>query len=636
MVDCAGLENRRAERLRGFESHLLRQSLSMPFPAPVPPRSSIRRKIIIGFGLVLFMLLIIGLISYRSTRAFIQTADWVARTHVVMEVQERTQRHLMEMESGRRGFIATGDESFLQDFEEAQTQIIENFNTLKEYTADTPQQTLKIDRLLTLIQRNFAEQQTEIETRRTQGFAASVALFSKRDSEKNTQDIRKILGDFDTEQRALLAERSRLTREVGRATTFTILAGSVFTFVALLVACALILRDVAARYRAEEALAAEHHLLLSIIDTIPDHVYVKDVEGRFILDNVAHRDMYGPKTEGTTTGRTVFDYYSADDAERFDEDDHRVIETGEGIFNHEELRLQEDGSELWIQTTKVPLRDTDGSIIGLVGISGDISDRKGAEEQLRRFAAQLESSNAELQNFASVASHDLQEPLRKIQAFSDRLRAKCGSALNAQGLDYLGRMENAAQRMQVLIQDLLKLSRITSRALPFEKCNLAEVVRAVLSDLEIMIEQKNAVVEVGDLPTIEADPVQMRQLFQNLISNALKFQKPGEKAEVIIEGRIYQMKERNIPGAAPGQEICKIVIRDNGIGFDPKFGDQIFVVFQRLHSRDEYEGTGIGLAVCRKITDRHGGSIVAKSAEGQGAAFIVTLPVTQQSPQANE
>jgi PAS domain S-box-containing protein len=609
----------------------------MPYQPPVPPRSTIRRKIILGFGLVFIMLGVIGLISYRSTQNFIQTADVVAHTREVMEIEERTQRHLMEMESGLRGFIVTGDESYLRNYEDAQSQIIENFNWLKTFTADTPQQTLKLDRLLTLIQRDFAEQQNQIEMRRTQGFAASLKSYAAGDNEKATvEEIGKILADFDREQRALLVERAAVVHTVGTATILTILTGSVFTFVALLVACVLILRDVTARYRAEEALAAEHHLLLSIIDTIPDHVYVKDVEGRFILDNIAHRESYGPKTEGTTTGRTVFDYYSAEEAERFDEDDHRVIETGEGLFNQEEPLLQENGSEIWIQTTKVPLRDTDGSIIGLVGISADITGRKISEEQLLRFAAQLESSNTELQNFASVASHDLQEPLRKIQTFSDRLRTKCGAALNAQGLDYLDRMQNAARRMQILIQDLLKLSRVTSRALPFEQCNLNEIVRSVLGDLELLIEQKNAKVEVGDLPAIEADPVQMQQLFQNLISNALKFQKNGDKPEVVVEGRTYQMQERNIAGAAPGQRICKLVIRDNGIGFDPKFAEQIFVVFQRLHTRSEYEGTGIGLAVCRKITDRHGGSIVAQSAEGQGAAFIVTLPVTQTLPQANE
>src|SRR5262249_51173978 len=161
----------------------------------------------------------------------------------------------------------------------------------------------------------------------------------------------------------------------------------------------------------------------------------------------------GPKTEGTTTGRTVFDYHTAEDAQRFDEDDQRVLATGEGIYNQEEPREQEDGTELWIETTKVPLKDTDGSIIGLVGISADITDRTIAEMQVLRFAQPLESSNAELQNFASVASHDLQEPLRKIQAFSDRLRTKCGAFLNEQGKDYLDRMQGAAQRMQVLIQD---------------------------------------------------------------------------------------------------------------------------------------------------------------------------------------
>ncbi len=589
-----------------------------------------------GFGLVLGMLGVIGLISYRSTRDFIITAEWVAHTREVMEIQERTQRHLMEMESGRRGYLITGDENMLRDFEEAQARIIENFNSLKIYTADTPQQTLKLDRLLTLIQRSFAEQQSEIEVRRTQGFKPSADAFAKGDSEHTTQEIRKILADFDREQRVLLGERAELTRVIGHATTVTIIAGSVFTFVALLVACILILRDVTARRRAEEALATEHNLLLSIIDTIPDHVYVKDLAGRFILDNIAHRELHGPKTDGSTTGRTVHDYYLPDEAARFDEDDRLVIETGEPIMNREQQVPPVNGRDSWIGITKVPLRDPIGRVIGLVGISADISDRKAAEETLWSFASQLERSNAELQNFASVASHDLQEPLRKIQAFGDRLRVKCGDALSAQGLDYLDRMQSAAQRMQVLIQDLLKLSRVTSRAQPFEECNLNEIVAAVLTDLELVIEQTGAEVEVNELPAIQADPLQMRQLFQNLISNALKFQRPGDLPRVVVEGRIFQMKERKSPGALAGEQICKLVVRDNGIGFDSKFAEQIFVVFQRLHSRAEYEGTGIGLAICRKITDRHGGTIVAKSAEGQGAAFIVTLPVTQSSPQAHE
>jgi len=190
--------------------------------------------------------------------------------------------------------------------------------------------------------------------------------------------------------------------------------------------------------------------------------------------------------------------------------------------------------------------------------------------------------------------------------------------------------------MQVLIQDLLKLSRVTSRALPFVECALRDIALGVVSDLEVAIEQKNARVEIGELPVIPGDPVQLQQLFQNLISNALKFQRAGEVPVVTVTSRVYTPLEPLITGATSGNAVCEIVVQDNGIGFEACFAEQIFVVFQRLHNRTEYEGTGIGLAICRKITDRHGGTIVAKSAEGQGAAFIVTLPVAQISPQAHE
>ncbi len=608
----------------------------MPQSPPPRPRFSIRRKVVLGFGLVLVMLGIIAFVSYRSTRSFIKHADWVQHTREVMEISERTQRFLMEMEAGRRGFLITGDEKLLRGYEEAQGSIIECFNALKADTADTPQQTLKLDRLLQLIQRSFALQRAEIDLRRTQGFQAGAALFAEGETEQTTREIEKLLADFLREQQALLKERADFTRLLGGATTGTILFGSLFTFGALVWACVLILRDIAARRRAESALAAEHNLLRSIIDTIPDHVFVKDVKGRFILDNESHRQLLTKSDGAETEGRTVFDYFPPEDATRYNDDDRFVIETGERILNREESVRGEEGPDTWMQTTKVPLRDARGQIIGLVGIAANITERKAAEEKLRRFAAQLEQSNAELQNFASVASHDLQEPLRKIQAFGGRLRTKCGAALGEQGLDYLERMEGAARRMQILIQDLLKLSRVTSRALPFEACVLGEIVTAVLTDLEVAISDKNARVEVGALPEVRGDPMQMRQLFQNLISNALKFQPPGKVPLVRISSRVFVPAERIISGAPPGDEVCEIRVQDNGIGFDAGFAEQIFVVFQRLHTRSEFDGTGIGLAVCRKITDRHGGTIVAKSAEGEGAVFIVTLPIKQPSDAAHE
>jgi light-regulated signal transduction histidine kinase (bacteriophytochrome) len=257
------------------------------------------------------------------------------------------------------------------------------------------------------------------------------------------------------------------------------------------------------------------------------------------------------------------------------------------------------------------------------GFMVDITKRKRAEAGLRTYAEKLQRSNRELQDFAHVASHDLQEPLRKVSSFSERLRTKYGDALGDQGLDYLRRMEGATVRMQGLIEDLLSLSRVTTQANPFEPVDLAVVVPEVISDLEARLEETGGTVEVGALPTVEADQAQMRQLLQNLISNALKFHEPGEPPVV----KVYAEPEGR--AANGGRMRCRLVVEDDGIGFDEEHLGRIFVPFERLHGRGAYEGTGMGLAICRKVVERHGGEITAESVPGQGARFIAKLPMKQ-------
>ncbi|MDY7021131.1 MAG: response regulator [Cyanobacteriota bacterium] len=257
-----------------------------------------------------------------------------------------------------------------------------------------------------------------------------------------------------------------------------------------------------------------------------------------------------------------------------------------------------------------------------VHLKAEVERRQQTVRELENLTKRLEISNQELQDFAYVSSHDLQEPLRKIQAFGDRLKSTCQDSLNDKGLDYLERMLNAASRAQILINDLLAFSRVTTKAKPFEAINLSQVLAGVLSDLEIRIEQTKAKLEVDSLPVIEADALQMRQLLQNLISNALKFQAEGHRPMIQIRSRQYLQN---------GQEWCEIQIVDNGIGFEEKYTDRIFQIFQRLHGRSTYQGTGIGLAICRKIAERHGGTLTAKSQPNQGATFIFTLPVHQTS-----
>ncbi len=260
----------------------------------------------------------------------------------------------------------------------------------------------------------------------------------------------------------------------------------------------------------------------------------------------------------------------------------------------------------------------------------DISRRKRAEEAQRRYAKELERSNQELEQFAYAASHDLQEPLRKIRTFGDRLRRSCEEVLDDKGNDCLNRMQNAAERMQDLIQGLLTLSRVTTKGIDFVPVDLGKVVREVMADLEIPIEKTDAQIEWVKLPTIEADSMQMRQLFQNLLGNAIKFQEKGNRPVIKISSRLDSDSSFLNPVGISKKDYYQITVEDNGIGFDEKYRDRIFDVFQRLHPRDVHKGTGVGLSICRKIVERHGGSIEAKSQEGEGAKFLIRLPVAHR------
>jgi signal transduction histidine kinase len=263
----------------------------------------------------------------------------------------------------------------------------------------------------------------------------------------------------------------------------------------------------------------------------------------------------------------------------------------------------------------------------LIRLDGSITRQKKVEQELKEYAEKLSNSNRDLESFAHIASHDLQEPLRKVIAFGDRLSDKYVSALDDQGRDYLQRMQNAARRMQNLISGLLHYSRVSTKAQPFKPVDLAVVTGDVLSDLQERIQQANVHVDVGDLATIEADPLQMHQLIQNLVSNALKYSKKDMLPVVKIYGKEIENGEG---GEGEEEKMYQLTIEDNGIGFDQKYANRIFDIFQRLHGRKEYEGSGIGLSICRKIVDRHDGAIAVKSALGEGAVFVITLPAKQK------
>lgn len=313
-----------------------------------------------------------------------------------------------------------------------------------------------------------------------------------------------------------------------------------------------------------------------------------------------------------------------------------------GIYQDEyAIRNQITGKIYEIRAAAKVVFDGDGNAEFLVGTIQDITDQKMAElelearveertEALRRANVRLQQSNQNLQQFAYVSSHDLQEPLRKILIFSGMLRDSQLIPTDSREHQHAEKISASAQRMQRLIRDLLDYSRADIKEQLFEPVNLNKVLRNILQDFELLIIQKDAEMQVGELPMVKSIPLQMNQLLYNLIGNALKFTKKGRKPVITISSSYPNKSElRQHENINPSWTYCLIKVSDNGIGFDPAFSDKIFTVFQRLHNRDEYEGTGIGLALCKKIAENHGGELTVESEEDKGATFSILLPVSR-------
>lgn len=414
--------------------------------------------------------------------------------------------------------------------------------------------------------------------------------------------------------------------------------------------------EIEERHQAEEALYQSNCILNSVLESIPDIVFVKDLQGRYVLANSIAASWLGV-SGAEMLGKHDTELLPAEIAQKFIQKDRIITTTGESLI-YEEL-IPKQGVMEALLTMKCPWRDSQGNIIGVIGISRDLSElqqaesalqqardqeirvqertkelseangalqveiaeRKEAERKLQQLMLDLQRSNQELEQFAYLASHDLQEPLRAVMGYTELLEQEYKQHLDETAKEYMGYIIDGATRMRQLIQDLLAYSRVGTRGKAFMPTDSNGALRQALNDLQLAIASDNATITYDRLPRVYADKAQLAQLFQNLIGNAIKFRRE-EPPQIHI-------------WAEPKEHQWVFGVRDNGIGIKPRYLERIFELFKRLHTRKEFPGTGMGLAICKKIVERHGGTIWAESEPGVGTTFYFTLPRQDMNRQSS-
>jgi PAS domain S-box-containing protein len=384
------------------------------------------------------------------------------------------------------------------------------------------------------------------------------------------------------------------------------------------------IRDITRRRKTEEELRESRQMLETILDTIPVRVFWKDLRSVYLGCNRPFVRDAGFSDTQEIIGRNDYQMGWKEQADLYRSDDRAVMETGEEKLDYEEPQTQPNGSRIWLRTSKIPLRDLDGNIRGVLGTYEDITARKRAEEEIRKLnweleqrvaqrTAQLEATNKELEAFSFSISHDLRAPLRAIDGFTRALEEDYGKDLDEEGRRLCGILRRNTRHMYDLIDNLLAFSRFSQTKLSCIRSDMLSMVHSVFQELTTPESRAQIDFRVGELPKVVADPILLRQVWINLISNAIKFSAARDRPKIEVDCH-----------STPEEDVFSV--RDNGAGFDMHYADRLFGVFQRLHNSSEYEGTGVGLAIVQRIVHRHGGRVWAEGQPERGATFFFALP----------
>jgi PAS domain S-box-containing protein len=627
---------------------------------------SVTKILLLAFAVQLSVFAALLIVSHYAMDKMSGERQGIRHTQDVIQRIKAIEIDIINIETGERGYAITGQETFLEPLNLGMRSLDGDYETLRMLAADNPKQLAALSELRDGYKRWLeTEVNPLIALRRevnsnSRPLQAVIDFVNSGSGKKQMDSLRDNLSQIAQTEFSLLAERdSKLAELTNRTKALIIFGGGggvLFGVIISLLVAFSIKRPLAEAVRYAEQVRVgdvparlvlqetdELGVLLTafrsmmdrindytgkleeqskLLDLAHDAIFVRDMEGRIVFWNSGAEQTYG-WSKDEALGKVPMDLLKA----RYPEPLKRIIETViassrlEGELQH----VTKSGRPIILASRWALRRDVQGNPSGFLEINRDISEHKEADRRVHSYLKKLEESNSVLQDFAFVASHDLQEPVRKVSLYSDRLMSRYSDTLGNDGRLYLTKIQESSVRMRELIQSLLIYSRVTTQATPLVPVDLTWVVEEVIGDLEVSIQETGASVDIRDLPRIQADPTQMKQLFQNLLGNALKFHMQDTRPEIKVHG---------IPCS---NDSFKVVVEDNGIGFDEKYLDLIFQPFQRLHGKNSpYRGFGMGLAICRKIVQRHNGIITAKSREGEGSTFTITLPRSQADESEEE
>ncbi|ADB38106.1 sensor histidine kinase [Spirosoma linguale] len=584
--------------------------------------------IIAGFLLLLGLLLL----GYQQVRQD-ANSQWVEHTYQVIDQLKAVEALLVDAETGARGFAATRDRVFLEPYRQARPRIDSNLEALPKLVADNPAQQRRARQLDQLAKAKVAIVDQLV---RTIPSPAADALLKQ--GKQRMDAVRRQVRAMIAVEQALLKTRQQRTLTANRYTMGLIALLLALALLAFWQASGIIQQELTQRLEVQRATRQTAELLQSIIRNVPTGLVVyqavRDLDGQIVdfiytLSNPVNDQVAG-RQAGELLQVSLLTHAPVTRTNGIYADLVQVVTSGQPLYRIR--HFQSDRVQGWFDSRYV--KQGDGVLVSFLDVTA-LKEAELTQQQqalaLQRANQELQRSNDSLQSFAFVASHDLQEPLRKIESFSTLLMGQYSHKLDEHAADYLRRMQSAASRMSTLIRDLLAYSRISTQPDATNAVPLTLVARQAATDLDLLIDETRAIIRIDPLPTVLGDASQLGQLFLNLLANALKFRRTGVVPQIEIQSHPVPASElpSSVKPARMAATYHRIDVADNGIGFEEQYVDRIFQVFQRLHSKSAYAGTGIGLAICEKVVSNHGGAITATSQPGQGATFSIYLPANE-------